>query len=39
LESSELKERLRALEKMAAGKMRSVVGGEKIEIRNAKIET
>jgi hypothetical protein len=29
LESSELKERLRALEKMAAGKMRPVVAGEK----------
>ena len=29
LESSELKERLRALEKMAAGKMRPVVDGEK----------
>jgi len=29
LESGELKERLRALEKMAAGKMRPVVNGEK----------
>ena len=43
LESSELKERLRALEKMAAGKMRPVVGGrsgcDERALRNMKYET